>query len=202
MNFEEIKLKNPGILKFNIPQKIFLPVQAKLLITQPGIDTISFNKSLVGQIENEIKFDCPPNLKFFLYQAATTFCSHFNYHQNKEISLTDIWANFQKKLEYNPVHLHAGIISFIIFVKIPFSFENEDKLENTKKSLKHTNGRVTFLYQSMFDGGIMDHIIEVDKTYEGVLLMFPSKALHAVYPFYTSDEYRISISGNFNTMRD
>lgn len=202
MNFEEIKLKNPGILKFSIPQNIFLPVQEKLLATQPGNDTIPFNELLVGQIENEIKFDCPANLKFFLNRAATTFCEYFNYYKNQEISLTNIWANFQKKSEYNPVHLHSGIISFIIFVKIPFSFKNEDELENTKKSLKHCNGRVTFLYQSMFVGGIVDHIIDADHTYEGVLLMFPSKANHAVYPFYTSDEYRISISGNFDTARD
>jgi len=26
--------------------------------------------------------------------------------------------------------------------------------------------------------------------------MFPSQLIHAVYPFYTSDEYRISVSGN------
>ncbi len=27
--------------------------------------------------------------------------------------------------------------------------------------------------------------------------IYPAKQLHCVYPFYTSDEYRISVSGNF-----
>ena len=30
------------------------------------------------------------------------------------------------------------------------------------------------------------------------ILLFPSEMYHGVYPFYTSDDYRISVSGNFN----
>lgn len=45
-------------------------------------------------------------------------------------------------------------------------------------------------------GQINQELIPVDKTYDGVLCIFPSKLNHQVYPFYTSDEYRISVSGN------
>ena len=31
---------------------------------------------------------------------------------------------------------------------------------------------------------------------ERVMLVFPAALQHAVYPFYTSDDYRISVSGN------
>jgi hypothetical protein len=31
---------------------------------------------------------------------------------------------------------------------------------------------------------------------ENTLLLFPAKLTHAVYPFYSSDDYRISVSGN------
>ena len=45
-------------------------------------------------------------------------------------------------------------------------------------------------------GGI-DHIVfNVDKSFEGKILMFPSYMQHQVFPFYTSDDYRITISGN------
>ena len=33
---------------------------------------------------------------------------------------------------------------------------------------------------------------------EGMFLIFPANVPHQVYPFYTSDELRISISGNFD----
>ena len=40
--------------------------------------------------------------------------------------------------------------------------------------------------------------IEVDKSYEGVCCFFPSKLKHMVYPFYTSERKRVSISGNIS----
>ena len=36
----------------------------------------------------------------------------------------------------------------------------------------------------------------LDPSMEGYMVMFPSETQHCVYPFYTSDEERISISGN------
>ena len=36
----------------------------------------------------------------------------------------------------------------------------------------------------------------IDKSWEGVMILFPADTAHQVYPFYTSDDYRISISGN------
>ena len=39
-------------------------------------------------------------------------------------------------------------------------------------------------------------MLDVDNEYEGKIMMFPSSLVHCVYPFYTSDDYRISLSGN------
>lgn len=47
-----------------------------------------------------------------------------------------------------------------------------------------------------FMGKISQNKISVDKSYEGCIIMFPSSLFHTVYPFYTSDDYRISIAGN------
>ncbi|BCU96073.1 MAG: hypothetical protein CM15mV11_1480 [Caudoviricetes sp.] len=38
--------------------------------------------------------------------------------------------------------------------------------------------------------------IPLDKNYEWKMVLFPSRMYHGVNPFYTSDEYRVSISGN------
>jgi len=46
-------------------------------------------------------------------------------------------------------------------------------------------------------GNIRSHDLPVDKSYEKKLLLFPATMRHSVYPFYTSDDYRISVSGNF-----
>ena len=39
-------------------------------------------------------------------------------------------------------------------------------------------------------------LIDVDSDKEGVILLFPSRLRHQVYPFYNCDKERISISGN------
>ena len=43
---------------------------------------------------------------------------------------------------------------------------------------------------------VESHIITLDHTYEGTILIFPAWLQHMVTPFYTSDDYRISVSGN------
>ena len=39
----------------------------------------------------------------------------------------------------------------------------------------------------------------VDKDMEGEIIVFDSKLLHVVYPFYTSNDYRMSLAGNVLT---
>lgn len=45
-------------------------------------------------------------------------------------------------------------------------------------------------------GEIREVEFPVDKLYEGQIFLFPSCLQHMVYPFTSSDDYRISISGN------
>ena len=44
------------------------------------------------------------------------------------------------------------------------------------------------------------HNYEMAPSREGTMLFFPSKLLHAVYPFYNCDKERVSISGNIGLM--
>ena len=51
--------------------------------------------------------------------------------QNKEkveFELNNFWVNYQKQYEFNPLHDHSGIYSFVIFVKIPPADLDEIKL--------------------------------------------------------------------------
>ena len=37
---------------------------------------------------------------------------------------------------------------------------------------------------------------KLGKEFEGTMLLFPSKLVHEVHPFYNCEEDRISVSGN------
>ena len=68
------------------------------------------------------------------------------------------------------------------------SFRKKGKGENT-------NSKLCFFGLDHF-GKITDFSLSVDKSFENKMIIFPAELHHLVYPFYTSDDYRITVSGN------
>ena len=118
--------------------------------------------------------------------------------EDREIIIDTSWVNFQKKYEFNPPHTHSGLFSWIIFVQIPYNLEDEENYF-LPEHLTQTS-KLNFLFSKpIFHGGrgdIANIIVNVDKSYEGKILVFPAELMHSVNPFYTSDDYRITVSGN------
>ena len=113
--------------------------------------------------------------------------------KDSPIILDKSWINFQKKYEFNPLHDHRGIFSFIIFMQIPYKLEEEFK-QYPNATSKHTSC-LCFIYTNT-ENCVVDMACSVDESYLYKMLIFPSKLRHLVYPFYTSDEERITVSGN------
>lgn len=109
--------------------------------------------------------------------------------------LDDIWVNLQKKTEYNPLHDHTGIFSFVAWVNIPYNLETEMKMPNVASSNNPLATTFNFVYTNVF-GEISALPFFAEKKHEGTIIFFPAKLKHLVYPFLTSEEHRITISGN------
>ena len=113
--------------------------------------------------------------------------------KNPDFELGKLWVNYQSKHDFNPAHIHTGAFSFVIWVKIPYDYRKEQKV------YPKVNGNETaafyFSYNSTL-GGQESHHINLDSEWEWSMVFFPAKMYHGVNPFYTSDEKRISISGN------
>lgn len=109
------------------------------------------------------------------------------------LRITQLWVNFMRKGNFNPPHNHSGIFSFVVWLRIPFDLKKE--LE-AYPNIGFT-GAPCFGFNYVDTVG-MPHIISlpVDKTYEGVVCMFPSRMIHYVNPFGTVDDDRVSIAGN------
>jgi hypothetical protein len=114
--------------------------------------------------------------------------------KNAPLVLDKLWCNFMKKYEFNPLHGHSGVFSFIIFLKIPYDLQKEDKVFPEVNKI-HLTSRLQFVTVSPTTG-IQSIILNVDKSFENKMLIFPANFKHEVYPFYTSDEERITVSGN------
>ena len=67
-------------------------------------------------------------------------------------------------------------------------FENANNKQTSKFTFHSPDHR--------FPGGIDLVSLNIDKSYEGKMIMFKASQIHSVYPFYTSDDYRITVSGN------
>ena len=111
--------------------------------------------------------------------------------------LSDFWVNFQKKHEFNPMHHHGGVFSYVIWMKIPTDWREQhclpflDDISQGKKRASDFE----FTYTNIL-GNVCHYNYNLDSDMEGHMLLFPSVLNHQVYPFYECDEERISISGN------
>lgn len=160
----------------------------------------AFNSNLAGQIKNEIQVENAPDfvIRDILTKLDTPKLSSYSsgisiLTENAPYTLHNLWINKQKKHEYNPVHTHSGLFSFVFFAQIPYDLKEEEKV--FPRGTVDTVSRLSFLYTTA-NGRIEQLRVPVDKSFVGKMIMFDAQTPHCVYPFYTSDDYRITVSGN------
>lgn len=129
------------------------------------------------------------------FSASTGYRNVNHVSSGNGLALNGFWVNYQKKHEFNPPHDHGGLFSFVVWMKIPTDSEEQKKLDFLKGTVKPIVSNFDMNYIDT-TGGVASYIYEMSPEMEGKMLFFPSKFKHAVYPFYESDDDRITISGN------
>lgn len=183
-----------------VPDDIMLEILEEVQeIEKKQDEEINYSHLLASSIEKTLKIKKSHNsIHNFASKVANHHMSKVNgydcdsFEWNKE---GEIWMNLQGKYDFIPAHTHPSDISFVIWVKIPYIMENELSYSNVSKSIDPHNGHLTFSFTSIY-GSIIEKKIITDKRYEGRMMVFDSRLTHQVYPFFTSDQYRISIAGN------
>ena len=131
------------------------------------------------------------------YYGQTYGHGHANVPTEQPLApyLYSFWINYQNQHEFNPIHDHGGLYSFAAWLKIPYNHQDQGENYNSKEVGCKLNGTFNFEYVNIL-GQPFTWTYQLDKSYEGKLVFFPSKLRHVVYPYYNCDEQRISISGN------
>ena len=80
-------------------------------------------------------------------------------------------------------------------MKIPYDWREQHELPFVKNSNSKVAGNFEFVYTNVL-GKICGNTYKLDSSSEGLMLFFPAEIHHMVYPFYNSEEERITISGN------
>lgn len=192
---------NYGFIRDTLPDELL----QKLLQEVDSLDFATaekYNNNLAGNISAEFKLkDNQAELEKFVLGLCNQYSEYWGTTNTRQDLRSDnlemyvYWANFQKKHEFNPVHTHDGIFSFAIWLKVPYLAADELNTEMCKSTNMPRAGMFSFIYNNVF-GESREAEFIVDKNTEGTILLFPSALPHMVYPFSTSDEYRVSISGN------
>lgn len=114
--------------------------------------------------------------------------------------LISMWGNFQRKTDFNPLHMHNSVYSFVVFMKIPTKWQEQHSLKHTIATEVGNTPKCSDFEFAYIDilGGLKTHTYLMDKNMEGTMLFFPSRLNHIVYPFFNSNEYRITISGDIS----
>jgi len=199
---------------FKLPQQMIDYLWERIDIAKK--EQVCYKKDLAGNISHSYKLDDPqnvviPNLYDIVFNQVDNpkMFEFINVEiQNSsrrsglknamlEPYLSGLWVNIQKKGEFIPLHNHSGVFSFVIWMDIPYHSKDEAKLHFARSSLKNPpGGNFTFATASPINREIGEYIIEMSPEMNGYCCFFPSDLSHQVYPFYTSDKDRISISGN------
>ena len=198
--FEHIQLPNPGITRGVIPQEIYQPVMQEIReIEKDDMGFTKMNEALAGQIEREYQLEkSKQHIVPFLEEMGREYQKQWNWYLDKDLKVDSLWVNLQQKTEYNPIHKHDGILSYVAWLEVPYKHENEVNLKQSRESrTKEFSASFQFIYSTIL-GSISNEIYNVENGWEGRIVMFPAELLHIVYPFYTSNGYRISIAGNLS----
>ena len=201
--FEHTHLPNVGLTEGNIPLEIYQTLNQEIVdIHTNDRDIVRMNNSLAGQITKEYQITKSRQfLDPFLEEMGRAYQKEWNYYpkenpNNNKLKVESVWVNMQKKLEVNPLHNHDGTLSFVAWLHVPFKLENERNMPNCKNSrTMELASTFQFVYTTAL-GTIANCPLFVESGWEAKIVMFPAKLLHIVYPFQTSDDYRISIAGN------
>ena len=202
--FKHTPLPNPGVTNGTIPTQIYQALNQEIVdIHTDDSNTMKMNKVLAGQITKEYQITKSRQLLDpYLEEMARAFQKNWDYYPkenpNADLKVESVWVNMQKKLEVNPIHNHDGTLSFVAWLHVPFKLEDERNMQNCKNSRTvKLASTFQFVYTQVL-GNVVNFPLFVENGWEGRIIMFPSSLLHIVYPFQSSDDYRISIAGNLH----
>lgn len=197
---------NVGYIMADLTEEQLKPIKDEIAEIQSDFSKATpHNYNLSGHIAKEYTlFNCRQHVEDISIELAHRYINEFpivldDYYREVQLNLPlrlgNPWVNFQKKYEFNPVHKHGGVLSFVIWIKLPYKISEEYERYPAVPGQLNSTACFGFHYTDSL-GNIQYSRIPADCKYEGKIMLFSNLLRHSVNPFYTSDDYRISVAGN------
>ena len=163
--------KNYGYIFCKLTDEQLSPIRKEINAIQLDFDKYEhrrYTKNLAGNIRREYSLeDAIPYLSDIVLPLSQAYDDQFDYTSQLSFSknkhplfLTSSWVNFQKKHEFNPTHDHAGVISYVLYINIPYDYKDEVKYSPGSESKNPYAGIFEFVYANSI-GGIVSETIPI-----------------------------------------
>jgi len=198
-----------SVLKYQVPLDIFTAINQ---IYEKNIHKLErANKQLVGKIEHEYSLFyhgadqskmknhnmLPMNITDYFVKMFKHYLA-FNKIREYDMHINSIWVNEMKQHEYNPAHVHRGMLftglSSVMILKVPSTYGKEYSAAETPQ-----NGRLQILGAANGQFAKVDYQPPMDVR---DFYVFPYDMRHTVYPFNGTDETRRTLAANCDVQFD
>ena len=206
-NFNFIFL-GQSILRYQVPLEIFQSINSLYKNNKDSLNPA--NKQLVGKIESEHSLyyggqdeskmkrhdRLPLVVKDYFIESFHHYLQ-WNKIREYELHLNSIWVNEMKANEYNPVHIHRGMLftglSSVMILSLPSTYGKEYSNDEIPQ-----NGKLQIL------GSASGQFAKIDYQPELKLrdfFIFPYDMRHCVYPF-NGPGFRRTLAANMDVQYD
>ena len=198
-----------SILKYQVPLDVFKVINH---IYEQNLDKLyRANGQLVGKIKNEHSLfyhgqdqskmknhnTLPKDITNYFITIFKHYL-HFNKIKDYDLHLNSIWVNEMKEHEYNPAHVHRGMLftglSSVMILKLPSTFGREYSAAEMPQ-----NGRLQILGAANGQFAKIDYQPPMDLR---DFYVFPYDMRHCVYPFNGTQESRTTLAANCDVQFD
>ena len=105
--------------------------------------------------------------------------NYYKFHIEKETPLPifemkSAWVNYQKQHEFNPMHHHDGLYSFVVFMKIPTHWKEQHALPISANTTAPLASDFAFVWSNKNSEECIAINIPLSPEDEGRILFFPS----------------------------
>ena len=197
------------VLKYQTPVEIFAGLQD--IYEKRKKELPKANKQLVGKIKDEVSLHysgensekmlqhnfLPLDIQKWFYSIFKHYLD-WNKIIKYDMKINSVWVNEMKAHEYNPVHIHQGMLftglSSVMILKLPSEYGEEYSSPE-----KPMNGRLQII------GAAAGQFAKTDYSPDmklGDFYIFPYDMRHCVYPFNGTKEKRRTLVCNMDVNYD
>jgi|TARA_X000001388_G_scaffold68448_1_gene56294 uncharacterized protein (TIGR02466 family) len=210
VNFHAIRPFGPTILTGQIPKDLIKILDDKatdLMQVDALAKEWDHSMHLAGNVKQEVRY--PPDFlrsKEFApvlnalqiivqqYISIPPACDTISVNEVGAMSVSSMWVVSQYAGDFNPMHVHDGELSGVLYLRIPKDLKKEYEKEDHFPCV----GDIHFMcgQAAKFNGHNFQATPKV-----GDIFLFPSWLSHEVYPFRTPNQERRSVSFNVDLKR-